>query len=162
MDEAVSEREFALVHDMLTAAGYEHYEVSNFALPGCRARHNSAYWTGERYLGIGAGAHSFDGAERRWCTSTVEQYAECDFRYQSELLSDREMYDEYVMTSLRRIEGIDTEYVAERFGRGRAEAMIAAAARWQASGDMIIGRGRMRIPPERFLISDAVIESLFE
>jgi len=162
VDEAVSEREFALVHDMLTAAGYEHYEVSNFALPGCRARHNSAYWTGERYLGIGAGAHSFDGAERRWCTSTVEQYAECDFRYQSELLSDREMYDEYVMTSLRRIEGIDTEYVAERFGRGRAEAMIAAAARWQASGDMIIGQGRMRIPPDRFLISDAVIESLFE
>lgn len=162
VDETVSESEFALVHDVLTAAGYEHYEVSNFALPGRRARHNSAYWTGERYLGIGAGAHSFDGEERRWCTSTVGQYAEGDFRYQSERLSQREMYDEYVMTSLRRVEGIDIEYVAEHFGRSRAETMIGAAARWQASGDMTIGQGRMRIPPDRFLISDAVIESLFE
>lgn len=60
------EREFLLAHASLTAAGYQHYEVSNFARPGHRARHNSAYWTGAAYLGLGPSAHGFDGAERRW------------------------------------------------------------------------------------------------
>ena len=60
------EQEFLAAHDVLGAAGFEHYEVSNFALPGHRARHNSAYWRGVPYLGVGPSAHGFDGLERRW------------------------------------------------------------------------------------------------
>jgi oxygen-independent coproporphyrinogen III oxidase len=60
------EQEFLAAHDVLSAAGFEHYEVSNFALPGHRARHNSAYWQGVPYLGVGPSAHGFDGLERRW------------------------------------------------------------------------------------------------
>lgn len=66
VDEQVSEREYLEVHRTLTGAGFEHYEVSNYALPGCRARHNAAYWSGDEYLGIGPAAHSFNGKSRRW------------------------------------------------------------------------------------------------
>ena len=74
VDEEVSEEEFLTVHDTLTAAGFEHYEVSNYALPGFRARHNASYWRGTKYLGIGPAAHSFDGEERHWNASSVEKY----------------------------------------------------------------------------------------
>lgn len=163
VDERVSEREFLAVHDALTSAGYEHYEVSNYALPGRRARHNSAYWTGEAYLGIGPGAHSFDGDSSRCrCCSTAEQYSRGEIDYESETLTLGERFDEYVMVSLRRSEGIDIEHVSRTFGRDRAEKMLTAAQRWQDSGDLVADKGCLRIPPERFLISDAVIESLFE
>ena len=66
VDEEVSEEEFLTVHDTLTAAGFEHYEVSNYALPGFRARHNASYWHGTKYLGIGPAAHSFDGEESQF------------------------------------------------------------------------------------------------
>jgi oxygen-independent coproporphyrinogen-3 oxidase len=65
-DEDRYAEEFLHAHEALAAAGYEHYEVSNFALPGRRARHNSAYWSGAPYLGLGPSAHGFDGATRRW------------------------------------------------------------------------------------------------
>ena len=64
--EARYETEFMDAHNRLAAAGFEHYEVSNFAKPGHRARHNSAYWSGAPYLGIGPSAHGFDGSQRRW------------------------------------------------------------------------------------------------
>lgn len=64
--EETYEREFLTAHDMMTAAGFDHYEVSNFARPGMSSRHNSAYWTGEPYVGVGPSAHSFDGSTRRW------------------------------------------------------------------------------------------------
>jgi oxygen-independent coproporphyrinogen-3 oxidase len=64
--EETYEREFLTAHDMMTAAGFDHYEVSNFARPGLSSRHNSAYWTAEPYVGVGPSAHSFDGSTRRW------------------------------------------------------------------------------------------------
>ncbi|HEY0779130.1 MAG TPA: radical SAM family heme chaperone HemW [Gemmatirosa sp.] len=73
-DEARYEREFLAAHAVLTAAGYEHYEVSNFARPGHRARHNSAYWSGAPYLGLGPSAHGFDGAVRRWNESAYARW----------------------------------------------------------------------------------------
>lgn len=68
------EREFLEAHDRLTAAGFEHYEVSNYGRPGHRARHNSAYWTGVPYLGLGPSAHGFDGVERRWNTAAYAEW----------------------------------------------------------------------------------------
>jgi oxygen-independent coproporphyrinogen-3 oxidase len=68
------EEEFLLAHESMTAAGFEHYEVSNFSLPGKKSRHNSAYWTGAPYAGIGPSAHSFDGATRRWNVSAYSEW----------------------------------------------------------------------------------------
>lgn len=72
--EETSEEEFLTVHRTLRDAGFEHYEVSNYALPGRRAIHNSAYWSGDPYLGIGPAAHSFDGECRRWAVADIGRY----------------------------------------------------------------------------------------
>lgn len=162
VDEQVSEQEYALVHGRLTAAGYEHYEVSNYARPGFRARHNAAYWSGARYLGIGPGAHSFDGDERRWCTSSVAEYISKPAVYDCEHLTPRDRCNEYVMTGLRTAEGISLEVVAQRFGTERAARMEKAAAPWIDAGVLVREERRLRIPAERFLVSDAVIEEFFE
>ena len=110
VDEQISETEFLTVHHTLTEAGFEHYEVSNFALPGFRARHNAAYWHGAKYLGIGPAAHSFDGEERHWNVGSVERYIAGD-PAERELLTNRDRFNEYVMTALRTAEGIDTREV---------------------------------------------------
>ncbi|MFQ7502520.1 MAG: radical SAM family heme chaperone HemW [Alistipes finegoldii] len=127
VDEEVSEEEFLTVHDTLTAAGFEHYEVSNYALPGFRARHNASYWHGTKYLGIGPAAHSFDGEERHWNASSVEKYI-AGAPAGKEVLTRRDRFNEYVMTALRTVEGIDLEEAAARFGAKRLERMREEAA----------------------------------
>ena len=74
IDEEQSIRAFELLREKLLAAGYEHYEISNFALPGYHSRHNSSYWQGIPYIGIGPGAHSYDGTNRRWNLSSLTDY----------------------------------------------------------------------------------------
>ncbi|MEG2614107.1 MAG: radical SAM family heme chaperone HemW [Alistipes sp.] len=159
--EEVSEQEFATVHEMLTAAGYEHYEVSNYARAGFRARHNSAYWSGAEYLGIGPGAHSFNGSERRWCSSSVEEYLTTP-NYGSETLTERDHRNEWVMTALRTADGIDLAAFAARFGTTAAERLLHEAQPSIAAHTLRQAQGRLQIPPERFLLSDNVIGTLFE
>lgn len=161
VEEEVSEEEFLTVHQALTAAGFEHYEVSNYALPGFRARHNASYWHGTKYLGIGPAAHSFDGEERHWNASSVEKYI-AGAPAGKEVLTQRDRFNEYVMTALRTAEGIDLEEAAARFGAKRLARMQEEAAPFLRSGTLRIDRGRMALPPEKFLVSDAVIGALFE
>ena len=124
-------RQFTMLVDHLTDHGFEHYEISNFARPGHRSRHNSGYWTGQPYLGIGPGAHSFDGIyRRRWNVSNNTRYAKVwaevdsynDFEaagpllFEEEVLTERDRYNEYVMTGLRRTEGVVVAELERRFG----------------------------------------------
>ena len=161
IDEAQSELEFALMHERLTGAGYEHYEVSNYALKGYRAKHNSSYWQGAEYLGIGAGAHSFNGRERSYVEQDVEEYIKSR-EHTVEVLTAKDRYNEYVMTSLRRAEGIDCRYVEQQFGGAALRRVESGAAQWLASGDVVRDGDSLRIPAERFMISDAVIETMFD
>ena len=161
VDEAVSEAEYALVHERLTAAGYEHYEVSNFARPGFRARHNSAYWHGVKYLGIGPAAHSFDGRERHWNASSVDRYLAGEAP-EAEILTDRDRFNECVMTRLRTADGIDLREAEALFGPDRTARMRHEAEGWIRAGSLRIEGSKMAIPAERMLVSDAVIEEFFE
>lgn len=157
-----SEELFAMIHNTLTANGFEHYEVSNYAREGFRSRHNSSYWDGTEYLGIGTGAHSFDGNERRWSLQTPAEYAEKRI-YESELLTVRDKFNELVMTSLRRAEGLDLRIVAERFGAALTERILNESRAMKSYGVEVEDNGsRIRIAPEKMLTSDAVIERLFE
>ena len=115
LDECCSESHFTTVHRVLTKAGFEHYEVSNYALEGRRSKHNSSYWQGVEYLGIGPGAHSYNGAVRRWCEQSIEEYIG-GVEYGSETLSQRDKINEYVMTSLRCAEGMSLAKVRSEFG----------------------------------------------
>ena len=161
VDEECSEREYAIIEKRLCDAGFEHYEVSNYALTGFRSQHNSSYWSGAEYLGIGPGAHSFNGTERHWSSQSLSDYA-LKREYESEILTDKERYNEYVMTSLRRCEGVDTQYIKEHFDEQKYSKVISEAQRWIASGDLMLDGSRLKIPTSRFLVSDAVIESFFE
>lgn len=160
IDEESSERQFLLIHDTLTAAAFEHYEVSNYALEGRRSQHNSSYWDGTEYIGIGSGAHSFNGEIRRWCRQTPAQYA-AKREYEQEVLDERDRFNECIMTSLRRVEGIDLDDIVRRFGEERAARLRSEVQRLEGYGAELRG-GRIFIPPERMLTSDAVASSLFE
>ncbi|WP_418982501.1 radical SAM family heme chaperone HemW [Alistipes sp.] len=159
--EQVSEREFAQVHDTLCGAGYEHYEVSNYALPGFRARHNAAYWHGERYLGIGPAAHSYDGRERHWNVASVEAYI-AGAPSENETLTEHDLFNEYLLTRLRTAEGIDLREVERLFGDERTQRLLRAAEPSLKARTLNRSGYRLAVPAERFLLSDAVIEALFE
>ena len=164
VDEAVSEEQYLLLHHRLTEAGYEHYEISNFALPGYKARHNRSYWKGTPYLGVGPSAHSFDGTIRRSSPCNVEQYlnARNGVPYRTETLTAGERRNEYVMTALRCAEGVDIGLMEERFGRVAAEKFAARAEKFLRQGVMRRQEGRFFILPEKFLLSDSVICDLFD
>ena len=165
VEEEVSEREYLEVHRTLTGAGFEHYEVSNYALPGYRARHNAAYWSGAEYLGIGPAAHSFNGEVRRWAASSIDGYlagAGTDAIYEQERLSERDRYNEYLITRLRTSEGVATATVEACFGKERLERLLRHAELFLRAGELSLTAGRLAIPAEKFLVSDAVIGALFE
>ena len=103
--DTVCEEEFMRLHERLSEARFDHYEISNYALPGYRARHNGNYWQGIPYLGIGPAAHSFDGDSRQWNVASVEGYIKGQSPEQ-EKLTTRNRIDEYIMTRLRTVEGL--------------------------------------------------------
>ena len=112
LDEEVSLQMYSDLIDRLKDAGYEHYEISNFAKPGFRSRHNSSYWNQTPYIGLGAAAHSYNGADRRrWNVDDVQQYIEGiengSQKYEEELLDEDTRYNDLVMTALRTCEGLD-------------------------------------------------------
>lgn len=117
-DEAQA-RQFMILMQMLKDADYEHYEISNFAKPGFRSRHNSSYWQGEKYIGIGPSAHSFDGEARSWNVANNHAYtksiAENKIPSELEVLTPSQKLNEYVMTSLRTAEGMDLDLIASKF-----------------------------------------------
>lgn len=115
MDEERAARQFEMLMESVAAKGYEHYEISNFALPGRYARHNTNYWRSESYLGVGPSAHSFDGLSRQWNVANNAQYinqlSEGKVPFEREVLTPVQRYNEYVMTSLRTMWGTDLEKI---------------------------------------------------
>lgn len=159
LDECSSESHFSWVHRVLVAAGYEHYEVSNYALKNYRSKHNSSYWQGVEYLGVGPGAHSFNGEMRRWCYQPIEEYIG-GVEYDSEVLTSTNKLNEYVMTSLRCAEGLSLAKVERDFGVKERERLEQDASKEGMKRLLINDNGNLRIAPEDMLLSDFVIEAL--
>lgn len=103
--------QFIILTDTLTNHGFEHYEISNFAKPGYRAKHNSAYWKGKPYLGIGPSAHSFNGTSRQWNMRNNKAYIDCIKNgqqwFEEEVLSPHDVFNELILTGLRTSEGVE-------------------------------------------------------
>ncbi len=148
------EEEFLYAHEAMSAAGFEHYEVSNFSLPGKASRHNSAYWTGAPYAGIGPSAHSFDGKARRW---NVAAYAEWVRRLSNseptiggeELLTDENRDSEEVYLGLRTLLGLEIE-----------ESELPVAELWQTAGWAEVQEHRLRLTPIGWLRLDSLAADL--
>jgi putative oxygen-independent coproporphyrinogen III oxidase len=111
VDEDRAARQFEMLMISTAEKGYQHYEISNFALRGRYARHNTNYWRAESYLGLGPSAHSFDGISRQWNVANNAQYikqiSEGKVPFEREVLTQDQRYNEYVMTSLRTMWGVD-------------------------------------------------------
>lgn len=116
LDEQVSVDMYNLLCDKLSAAGFRHYEISNFCHPGFHSRHNSAYWTETPYLGIGAGAHSYDGCTRSWHPASISTYINNVRAREEETLTLSQRIDERILTRLRTAEGLDLRTIATDFG----------------------------------------------
>ncbi len=120
MDEKQSADQFLYLIDELTVSGFEHYEISNFAKPGKYAKHNTNYWKGVSYLGVGPSAHSFNGSQRQWNVANNSQYlsalAKNTIPSEIENLTIANTFNEYVMTSLRTMWGVDLTFVDQKFG----------------------------------------------
>lgn len=120
IQESQSAEQMNMLIDTLTGHGFEHYEISNFARNGQYAKHNTSYWQGRHYLGIGPSAHSFNGRSRSWNIANNARYIEGITTlkpiYETEQLSDDDRFNEYIMTSLRTMWGIDLEKIRVDFG----------------------------------------------
>ena len=118
-DEETERQMYEVLIDRLTTAGYEHYEISNFARPGFRSRHNSSYWNGTPYIGLGAAAHSYDIRSRSWNVADIRQYIEGMERgehiFEEELLDDDTRYNDIVTVALRTREGINLNALSEKY-----------------------------------------------
>jgi len=159
--EELSDAEYELLCKRLGEAGYEHYEISNFALPNRRSRHNSAYWRGTPYLGLGPGAHSFDGARvRSWNKASIAAYLEGN-SLEEETLSLSERYEEHVMVSLRTSEGVNLEELETLFGGRKRAEFEATAAPHLERGVLLKKEGNIAFAESHWLISDSVIEEFF-
>ena len=163
-DEAAAARQFELLMDFAAAAGFEHYEISNFARPGFIARHNSAYWKGLPYLGIGPSAHSFDGRSRCWNIAHNPRYIRAlergELPAQTETLTPAQRYNEYVLTGLRTRWGCTLEGV-RRFGEELPAHFLRAAEPHLRSGALLRRGECFALSRAGKLLADRIALDLF-
>ena len=165
IDEEQSIQSFELLREKLLAAGYEHYEISNFALPGYHSRHNSSYWQGISYIGVGPGAHSYDGRNRRWNLSNLADYTATphgeDVPHEVEHLTTDERYDERIITELRTAQGIDLTQLKADFGETYLTHCLHSATPYLDRGQLQHTEdNHLRLTPKSIFISDAVMRDL--
>ena len=156
---------YRILLDRLQAAGYEHYEISNFALPDCYSRHNSSYWDDTPYLGLGAAAHSYDGAVRRYNPSDLNAYIDKvlagQIAYQEENLTWWERYDERVMLGLRTARGVDALAIRQEFGDRAWQHFLNGVQRHVSAGLVReAGQGRYVLTASGIMVSNMVISDL--
>ena len=160
-------RQFHLLMDWMAGAGYEHYEISNFAIPGHRSRHNASYWQGKPYLGLGPSAHSFDGVSRQWNVANNAQYVAAiddgqeSFVAEKEVLTPVQQLNEYIMISLRTIEGSSLSLIGRRFGAELAKALKEKAYLYIQKGQIRPGSEMLQLTSEGKLFADGIAAGLF-
>lgn len=161
---------FLLLMQWLQDAGYEHYEISNFSKPGFRSRHNTSYWQGKNYLGLGPSAHSFDGDSRQWNISNNNIYVEAlsknEIPFEKEILTPAQQLNEYIMTSLRTKEGLDLARVrSSEFGpdghRDQSQDLVIRSQKFINEGKMILRENKLILTKEGKLFADGIAADLF-
>jgi len=153
--------QFILLMQWMEEAGYEHYEISNFAKPGFISRHNSSYWRGKKYLGIGPSAHSFDGASRQWNISNNNIYIDSIEKgmipFEREILTPTQKLNEYIMTSLRTMEGLDLNQVEVAI----SQQLCTGSRKFIDRGLLTEEKGHLKLTREGKLLADGIAAELF-
>lgn len=152
--------QFMLLMNWLEKAGYRHYEISNFAKPNKESLHNSAYWQGSHYVGIGPSAHSYNGVSRQWNVSNNALYIKAieqeQLPFEIEVLTAVQQLNEYIMTALRTDTGIDVTKLSFH-----QTQLLQAAARFIDTGHLLLGENRLRLSKEGKLLADGIASALF-
>lgn len=166
IQESQSAEQMNMLIDTLAGHGFEHYEISNFARNGQYAKHNTSYWQGRHYLGIGPSAHSFNGRSRSWNIANNARYIEGITTespvYETEQLSDDDRFNEYVMTSLRTMWGIDLEKVKVDFGSDAVQHLRTHGTLFVEQQDVEWVQERFfRLTSKGKLIADFIASELF-
>ena len=155
-------RDYEILCQRAKENGYLHYEISNFCKSGMHSKHNSSYWFGTPYLGLGPSAHSFDGTSRQWNVASVEKYLDARLRNAGrETLSAEQQYDEYVMLRLRTHWGIDLKWLKREMGERFSDYCQQQAQPLIAQGRLTQTREFLHLTDRQMLFADGVAEELF-
>ena len=160
IDEELSRQMYETLIDRLEAAGFEHYEISNFAKSGFRSRHNSSYWNQTPYIGIGAAAHSFDGKTRSWNVSDIGEYIAAiergELPSEHEIIDETTRYNDLVTAALRTREGIFLPSLAPKF----RDYLIENARKSLENHLLIVENDQIHLTRSGLFVSDDVLSDL--
>jgi oxygen-independent coproporphyrinogen-3 oxidase len=163
----IVETQYHILTQKLSEAGYDHYEISNFSKPGYASKHNSAYWNGKSYLGVGPSAHSYNGKSRQWNVSNLSEYcqniAALKVPATMEELTETDKYNEFIMLRLRQKQGLLLSELQRRFGTTFSDYFKEKIRPFILSGHVINDDdNRFYLPESAFLIADYIIAAMFK
>ena len=165
IDTTKQARQFEIIVSALTAAGFEHYEISNFAMPGARSKHNSNYWNQVPYLGLGPAAHSFNGDQRQWNIANNSLYFQSIKNklvpFELENLSLTQKFNEYMMISLRKSEGFSTHYIKDVFGEKYEAYVMSTSPKYIALGQLKPTEKGYTLTKEAKFFADGIASDFF-
>ena len=164
LTETESIRQFETLVEMARENGFEHYEISNFARNGMYSKHNTSYWTGKKYLGLGPSAHSFNGVSRSWNVAHTEKYIKATALNaafsEEEILTEANRYNEYVLTRIRTIWGVSVSEIQNLFGTGKAVYFQQNIEKYLLSGLAVQTGETVTLTPKGWFVSDEISTSL--
>ena len=157
--------QFNATIDTLSSYGFSHYEVSSFALEGFKSRHNSSYWEGKKYLGVGPSAHSFNGISRQWNVSSIRNYIlnsenSKDY-FEIEILSEADRYNEYLLVGLRTAKGISKSYIFEQFNTNISDYFLKELSKLNSENFISVMDDHVTLTRKGIFVSDLIIRTLF-
>jgi len=159
-----SVEQFKLLQEVSQQKGFVHYEISNLAQEGFFSRHNSSYWKQIPYLGIGPSSHSFNGVSRDWNPRSIAKWEKMirngSVALESEALSPTDMVNDYILTSLRTIWGLDVDFIEKKLGFKALNNFLKAVEKYEKLGFIKVNRNEITIKPQYFLLSDGIIADL--
>ncbi len=165
MDDDSSAQQFEVLMDILEANGYHQYEISNFCRPGYFSRHNSSYWSHERYLGIGPSAHSYNGESRQFNVRNNSHYIKSIENglvpYEQETLSRENRINEYILTSIRTSQGLDLDYLKNKFGFELIYKEEHKVELLKRCGKIEISNNRIFLTKQGKLVADKIASDFF-
>ena len=165
MNESQSASQFMMLMEELAVAGFEHYEISNFAKPGWHSKHNSNYWEGVSYIGIGPSAHSYNGESRQWNVSNNMKYISAlegnKIPFEIEHLTMANRINEYIMTSLRTSKGMDLNLISQRFHNDYNSQILESMEPFFEKEWVIINDRKVTLSKEGKLFADHIASELF-
>lgn len=165
IDEEIGMEQFDIMEKVLISKGFEHYEISNFAKPGFRSMHNSNYWKGVKYLGLGPSAHSFNQVSRQWNVSNIKQYVESlkngQMNFLVETLGQNDFYNEFIMLGFRTMEGVSIHEIEKRFGSSKSQAFMELANKFVEKSLMISEDGWFRLTSKGKKLADGISSDFF-